>query len=110
MLTQIFGAHRSLQASSQSEVESVSYEEMLRQAPTVRELLRRHGATPDQEYDDFQRYIADAERRLLTELVHDINVPLAGNVHISLGRVVSRKEADDAFADDSQWKEPKVAP
>lgn len=110
MWAQIFGLSRPQHARREAQAQPLSPEELLQQAPTVRELLQSYGATPDKEFNDFQAYIAEAEDRLQTVLIHHSDVPPVGNVHIALGKVVSRKEVDDTFRDDSKWRAPKVAP
>jgi hypothetical protein len=91
---------------SSQEMQTVTYQDMLERAPSTREILRRRGAYPDETFNDYQNFIAQAEVRLPTGVVEHGDVPVVGSIHVSSGRVASREMVDKEFANDKNWKEP----
>lgn len=102
--SRLIGAH----SESESQEERLTYDQLRQQAPSVREILERKGAKYDDSFRDFQGYIKEAEANFPSGLIGLGHVPLAGNVHLAVGRIARRQQIEEALNDERCWRQPRV--
>lgn len=79
---------------AQQRDEPQSYAEMAAKAPSIEELLLRRGVDVERCLAEFSDYVERVEHAGAAAVVHAGDVPLTGNVHISMGRTITRRQAD----------------
>ena len=63
-------------------------EKILKDHPSLSELLEKRGVTKNAKYDDYQDYIEKRESEgLLPTLLGIVRIPVEGSMHLAVGKV-----------------------